>query len=257
MSDGATRLRVHLRRRGHRPASRAARASSASPSAGSGARSRASSPSCPASARGRGRRPTHPDDELARPPSGPPDRPDAAAARRVRTPSTRPDRARRAGPSRDRTARACWMLGWRADRPRAGESSRAPPRHDTWRVCDGAPKGQTSPEPLRRQDHAGRHSGATSRGRQMGRQSSASASRQEPARRERASRDPPTPTATEPRCPTSSARHIGPGERRRRRDARGRRPAQPRRPASTRAMPGAIRSERAAAASTPRRARAP
>ena len=43
------RLRVHLRRRGHRPASRAARASSASRSAGSGARSRASWPSCPAS----------------------------------------------------------------------------------------------------------------------------------------------------------------------------------------------------------------
>ena len=44
-------LRVHLRRRGRRPACRAARASSASPSAGSGARSRARWPSCPASAR--------------------------------------------------------------------------------------------------------------------------------------------------------------------------------------------------------------
>ena len=74
MSDGASVYECTSRRRGRRPACRAARACSASPSGGSGARSRARWPSCPASARTRPSRRAH-----AAPTSCPP----GAAARQT------------------------------------------------------------------------------------------------------------------------------------------------------------------------------
>ena len=115
-------------RRGHRPASRAARASSASPSAGSGARSRARSPHLPSERTERGARDPQPSDELAR-----------ATRRATRLTHARPD----AGLPGAR----CGRLGAAADTVR--ERLRSTQGRSERR------RGNSSPEPLRRQDRTG------------------------------------------------------------------------------------------------------